>query len=338
MPIFLISFVHINFKYPSLQIPLFHLSLLALKSFYTDKRIYKTMNNKYFYHLSFFLFFFCSLYSCKTKNTDTRMVSVSILPQKYFVEQIAGDYVKVNVMIPPGMSPATCDLITGQLKQLYDSDICFTIGYLPFEITHLNPVLKSRKDIRVINHSENIKLLTGSCGHQHSGETVHAHESGVDPHIWVSPRNARQMALTILNVLSEQYPEQKEQFETNCQALVAEIDSIGEQATRILSGKQHKSFLIYHPALTYFADDYGMEQISIEDEGKEPNPAHLKKIIDTAKEKDIRIIFIQNQFDVSNAHSIAKEIGATVIPIDPLNENWTAETKQLIGIFESKLN
>lgn len=296
------------------------------------------MNSKYFYHITFLLLLSFSFYSCKTKNTDTRIVSVSILPQKYFTERIAGDYVKVNVMIPPGMSPATCDLITEQLKQLYDSDICFTIGYLPFEVTHLNPVLKNRKDIRVVNHSENMKLLTGSCGHHHEGEEGDMHEGGVDPHIWVSPRNARQMALTMLDALSEQYPEQKEQFEINCRELVAEIDSIGEEASRILSGKQHKSFLIYHPALTYFADDYGMEQISIEDEGKEPNPAHLKKIIDTAKEKDIHIIFIQNQFDVNNAHSIAKEIGATVIQIDPLNENWTAEMKQLVGIFENKLN
>lgn len=293
------------------------------------------MNNKLTYSLLILLAILFCLPSCKTQKQDTRTVSVSILPQKYFTGRIAGDYLKINVMIPPGMSPETSDLSTGQLKKLYDSDICFTIGYLPFETTHLYPVLKDRKDIRLVNHSEGLKLISGSCGHHHED---HTHEGGVDPHTWLSPRNARQMAATILNILSEEYPEQKDQFETNYHQLVTEIDSVHARATRVLSEKKHKSFLIYHPALTYFAQDYGMEQISIEDEGKEPHPAHLKKIIDTAKEKDIRIILIQSQFDVNNAQAIAGATGATVIPIDPLHENWTEEMNKLIGIFEKHLN
>ncbi len=298
------------------------------------------MKNKHLYILLFLSALLFTLYSCRNKHTDTRTVSVSILPQKYFVEKIAGDYVKVNVMVPPGMSPATCDLSTEQLKKLYDSDLCFTIGYLPFELTHLYPVLANRSDIRLINHSEGLELIDGSCGHLHghpAGEHADGHE-GVDPHIWLSPRYARKMASTVWKTLSEQYPEKQEEFTRNYQGLLTEIDSVGALADSVLSGKQHKSFLIYHPALTYLARDYGMEQISIEDEGKEPNPAHLKKIIDSAKEKDIRIIFIQSQFDVNNAKSIAKEIGATVIPIDPLNENWTAEMNQLIEIFNDNLN
>lgn len=289
---------------------------------------------KYFYSALLFLCLTISVVSCKQKQGDHRMVSVSILPQKYLTERIAGDYLEVNVMIPPGMNPATCDLSTGQLKKLYDSDLCFSIGYLPFEITHLYPVLESRKDIRVINHSENLALLSGSCSHQaHEG---HDH-GGVDPHIWLSPAHARTMATTIFTVLSERYPEQKQAFETNYQALVREIDSVSHRAKEVLTDKEHKVFLIYHPALTYFAADYGLEQVSIEDEGKEPNPAHLKEIIDLAREKDIRIVFIQNQFDVSNAESIAREISAQVIPIDPLAENWTQEMHRLIDILDKNL-
>lgn len=103
------------------------------------------MRNKYLYIIAFFSILLLSLHSCRNKHTETRTVSVSILPQKYFIEKIAGDYVKVNVMVPPGMSPATCDLSTEQLKKLYDSDLCFTVGYLPFELTHLYPVLTSRR-------------------------------------------------------------------------------------------------------------------------------------------------------------------------------------------------
>lgn len=275
-----------------------------------------------------------SIQACKEKSGNKQTVSVSILPQKYLVEKIAGDYLQVNVMIPPGMSPETCDLSTEQLKKLYDSDICFTIGHLPFELTHLAPVVKQRKDIRIINHSEGIKLLSGSCGHQHHNGHEH---SGVDPHIWSSPRYVAQMAQQIFKALSEQYPTQKEKFEEGYKTLAKEIETVKEKADSALNKKRGSMFLIYHPALTYLADDYGLQQVAIENEGKEPNPAHLKHIIDLAKEKNIRIIFIQSQFDKNNALSVAKEIGGEVIPIDPLAENWTEEINKLIKVLQEKL-
>ena len=275
-----------------------------------------------------------SIQACKEKSGNKQTVSVSILPQKYLVEKIAGDYLQVNVMIPPGMSPETCDLSTEQLKKLYDSDICFTIGHLPFELTHLAPVVKQRKDIRIINHSEGIKLLSGSCGHQHHNGHEH---SGVDPHIWSSPRYVAQMAQQIFKALSEQYPTQKEKFEEGYKTLAKEIETVKEKADSALNEKRGSMFLIYHPALTYLADDYGLQQVAIENEGKEPNPAHLKHIIDLAKEKNIRIIFIQSQFDKNNALSVAKEIGGEVIPIDPLAENWTEEINKLIKVLQEKL-
>lgn len=292
------------------------------------------MKTKY---LKLFLFSFLilsALFSCKNKTKSEHQVSVSILPQKYFIERIAGDYVQVNVMVPPGMNPATCDLSTGQLKKLYDSDIYFAVGYLPFETTHLYPVLESQKEIRLVNHSDNIRLIAGSCSHHED----HHHEGGFDPHIWLSPAYAKVMSQTILSVLSEKYPEQKETFARNYQLLEQDIDSVARNAASILSAKTHKTFLIYHPALTYFAQDYGMEQISIEDEGKEPHPSHLKKIIDEIKEKDIHIIFIQNQFDVNNAKAIGNETGAKIIQIDPLNENWLEEMNSLIRILDKELN
>lgn len=263
------------------------------------------------------------------------MVSVSILPQQYFVERIAGDYVKVNVMIPPGMNPATCDLITEQLKNLYDSDIYFAIGYLPFETSHLYPVLEGQKNIRLVKHSDGLDLIEGSCSHSHTHS--HPHEEGVDPHVWLSPLYARQIAREITEVLSEKYPEQKDTFETNYRKLEKDIEGIARQAREILATKKHKAFLIYHPALTYFARDYGLEQISIEDEGKEPHPAHLKEIIDTVRQKGIHLIFIQNQFDISNAEAIAQETGSKVIPIDPLSPDWLTEMQKLIRLLDENL-
>ena len=201
------------------------------------------------------------LHSCKSAPENRHLVSVSILPQKYFVERIAGDYVQVNVMVPPGMNPATCDLSTAQLKKLYDSDLCFAIGCLPFETAHLFPVLEKRKDIRLVNHSEGIPLLSGTCSHAHH-DGSHSH-AGTDPHIWLSPKIAARMAATVFQTLAGQYPAEEETFRHNYNALAREIDSIAMRADKALADKQGRTFLIYHPALTYFAADYGLRQISI---------------------------------------------------------------------------
>lgn len=293
------------------------------------------MKTRHFYLILLICCSGIALCSCKRKQAAERLVTVSILPQKYFVEQIAGDYVQVNVMVPPGMNPATCDLNTEQLRKLYDSDLCFTIGHLPFEVTHLYPILENQRHIRVINHSEGLSLLSGSCSHAH--EAGHRH-GGTDPHIWLSPANARRMAATIRDALTQQYPEQAAAFAGNHDRLAAEIDRIAGQARETFEQREAGGgiFLIYHPALTYFAADYGLEQVSIEDEGKEPNPAHLKELIDLAKEKNIRLIFIQSQFDSANAEAIADAIQGKVIPIDPLAENWTQEMERLIGIFKNE--
>lgn len=276
-------------------------------------------------------------WSCGESKDREKTISVSILPQRYFVERIAGDYVKVNVMIPPGANPAVSDLSTEQLKALHNSSIYFAVGYLPFEVSNLYPFLdKQEKHIRLIKQSEGMDLAEGACDHDHD-HGDHSHAGNFDPHVWMSPRYAEMMARTICEVLSEKFPEKKAEFEENFKLFKQEIDSIDTEARRIIPGKQNKTFLIYHPALTYFARDYGMEQIAIEDEGKEPNPTHLKSVIDTCRAKGIKIVFIQNQFDVANAKSIAKEIDGEVIAIDPLTPDWKQEMESLLQIIEQKM-
>lgn len=127
-------------------------------------------------------------------------------------------------------------------------------------------------------------------------------------------------------------------FRANYERLEKRIKQLAQQAEQELAGKTQRTFLIYHPALTYFARDYGLEQISIEEEGKEPDPRHLKKIVDIVREKKIPLIFIQNQFDVNNANSVAAETGVQIIPIDPLSPDWMAEMENLIRILKEKLN
>lgn len=278
------------------------------------------------------------LFACQENKDKEKTVSVSILPQRYFVERIAGDHVKVNVMIPPGANPAISDLNTEQLKALHHSSIYFAVGYLPFELSHLYPFLEGESDILLVKQSVGMDLEMGECDHDaKGGPDTHSHEGSFDPHVWMSPKYAKMMARTMLDVLSAKFPDQQEVFEKNYHQLALDIDSVDVAARRIISGKQNKTFLIYHPALTYFARDYGMEQISIENEGKEPNPSHIKAIIDTCRAKGINIVFIQNQFDVMNAKSIAKEIGGEIIPIDPLTPDWKEEMWSLLEIMDTKM-
>ena len=263
----------------------------------------------------------CACFACRPPADRERTVSVSILPQRYLVERVAGDFVKVNVMIPPGANPAAQDVTPGQLRQLDNSAIYFAVGFLPFEESHLYPLLKERKEILLVSHSEGEELLEGEGHHL------------VDPHIWMSPRRAKRMAVTVARVLSERFPEQREHFERNLEQLAAEIDAIDSEARRVTAGKRNKTFLIYHPALTYFAADYGMEQLVIEHDGKEPSPGHLKSIIDACKTRGVKTIFIQHQFDRQNAQAVAREIGARVVTIDPLNPDWKREMETFLDVI-----
>ena len=271
--------------------------------------------------------------ACGTKQDKSKNISVSILPQKYFVERIAGDFVRVNVMIPPGANPAISDLTSEQLKMLNNSSLYFAVGYLPFELTHIYSLLKNRRDIQLIKHTDAIELPEKEFPAHKHGDV-----ESLDPHIWMSPTYAKQMARTIRDVLSDNFPEKKNLFSENCDRFMQEIDSVDREARRIILSKRHKLFLIYHPALTYFARDYGMEQIAIEDEGKEPNPVHVRAIIDRSREKGVRVVFIQSQFDEANVRAIATEIGGEVIAIDPLSPDWKEEMISLLKIIDQKMD
>lgn len=271
--------------------------------------------------------------SCSNKIKDDKIISVSILPQKYFLERICGDEYKINVLIPPGENPATCELTSKQIKTLLNSKLYFSIGYLPYETTHIRNVLEKDNNVIHVNLSENMDLIKDMLKH---GD--HYHEGGIDPHIWTSPENAKLMCETIYETLIKTYPDNSELFTANFEKLMAEIVSLDVKIANALEDKTNRNFMIYHPALTYFAKDYGLNQISIEYEGKSPSPKYIKEIIETAKETKTKIVFVQKQFDIKKAEFIAKEIGGKVIPIDPLNADWINEIKSLAEILDKNLD
>jgi zinc transport system substrate-binding protein len=258
------------------------------------------------------------LFGCKTnpEGTSKKIISVSILPQKYFVEAITGDKYRINVMIPPGGTPENYEPTARQMQSLSESGIYLKIGNIPFEEAWMKNFININPQMKVYDLSEGIDLITGD--HHHEGTA----STGVDPHIWSSVNNARIIAKNIFFALVKEDPINKDYFSSRLQNFLSLTDSLDRKFQVEFAPIKGSSFLVFHPALAYLARDYGLEQISLEFEGKSPPPGHMKDIINIAREKKIKAILIQKQFNAETAKTIANEIGGEVIIIDPLDENW----------------
>jgi len=270
------------------------------------------------------------LFACQPKLKETaKMVSVSILPQKYFVEQIAGNLVQVNVLVPPGSSPHNYEVLPSQMKDLAKSKVWLQIGLLTFEDAWKDKYAEINKDLAIVNCSEGIKTIAGSdCEEEGQG---HEHSGAFDPHIWLAPAEVKIMAQNTLVALKAGFPEHGAAFQANYSRFISKVDSLSKIIDQKLAPLINRNILIFHPALAYYARQFNLKQIPLELDGKEPSPRHMKDIIDLAREQNIRIVFIQKEFDSENALQLSREIGGEVVIIDPLDYNWE---KQIMDITE----
>lgn len=291
------------------------------------------MKNYIYLSLSLVLFL---IVSCNNTSDKTPTVSVTIEPQRYFVEKIVGDKFKVNTIVPSGTSPETYDPTPSQMIALGKSVLYFKVGYLGFENAWGKNLEENNVDVHIVNSSNNIKLINGNeytveIGDDHEHES-HNHE-GIDPHIWSSPKTALIMAENILNALVEADVENQKYYRDNFKFLETEIIDTDKRISELLENSTVKSFIIYHPALGYFARDYNLTQYSIEVDGKNPSPKQLKEMIDFANANGIKTIFVQKGFDMKNAESLAKEVQASIHSIDPLSYNWSEELIKIAEIL-----
>ncbi len=236
-------------------------------------------------------------------------------------------------MIPPGASHSSYEPTARQMNSLLQSQAYLKIGHLDFESSWISRFKGANTDMEIFDLSEGINFIKGGHDHHAAGteSDTSENDSGIDPHTWMSPKCVKIIAQNILSSLRSIYPSDSSVFISNYQSFllqIEEIDSLYSSNAEKLNGR---SFIIYHPALAYLARDYGMEQIVLEFDGKEPPPAHIKKIIDIAREKNIHSIFVQQQFSIDNSRSLAKEIDAEIIRIDPIAEDWKG---QMIGILK----
>ena len=276
----------------------------------------------------FISFFFCLFISCTPEIKRERIITVTIEPQRYFVERLADSLFQVVTMVPPGTSPETYDPTPVQMASLAKSKAYFKIGEIGFEQVWMDKIEANNPGLLIVNTGKDIDMIL-SEEEEHSHHEGHGHDhhchGNVDPHTWCSPLNVKQIVRNCYEALLEMDPENKPVYEQNYISLIKEIEETIHQIDSILKPVDSGSFIIYHPTLTYFARDYNLNQYSIEMDGKEPSPEQLKRLVKTAKEKEVRVIFIQQEFDSKNAGIIAKETGCIPVVINPLSYNWAEE-------------
>ncbi|MFC1863154.1 metal ABC transporter solute-binding protein, Zn/Mn family [Thermodesulfobacteriota bacterium] len=267
-------------------------------------------------------------------------VFVSIAPQKYFVKQIAEDLVDAQVMVEPGASPATYEPKPQQMKDISKTSLYFAIG-VPFEKRWLPKIMSTNPEMKIIPTDQGTQKIPMSVHHHGKDEgsekeVQHEHEN-LDPHIWLSPPYVILQARQILVALQETDPGHRLEYENNYKRFIQEIIGLDKELRDLFQDKQGLQFMVFHPSWGYFAQAYGLKQLPIEIEGKEPKPARLREIIKHARENNIKIILVQPQFSAKSARQLAKEINGIVVFADPLAENWTANLRKQSEVIREAL-
>jgi zinc transport system substrate-binding protein len=312
-------------------------------------------------------FLFSSCGNRSSGRSDERIITVSIPPFAWFVEAVAGDDFKINIMLPAGADHHIWEPLPAQINSLSGSEALIINGQLVFEHAWMKRFMQVNSDLKILDLSRNIELIgpgetrdsehhnheghksegLGSEGHKSEGPADTDHDAGSgagqgyghshggpDPHYWMSPVSALIMADDITDFLVELNPEASGKYKANLALLKAKITEVDSLVREAVASAPARTVLIYHPALAYMGRDYGFEQVSFEDEGKDPSPARMKELIDLAREKGIKTIFIQAEYDLRNAGSLSRETGARLIVINPMNRDWPAaviEVAQALG-------
>jgi zinc transport system substrate-binding protein len=249
---------------------------------------------------------------------------VSILPQRYFVRRIAGERVDVMTMVRPGASPATYEPSSGDLRSLSEADLYFTIG-VPFERAWLERFESINPSMQVVSTVEGLdrRPIDGWSPESGSpGQEDHHAEGNPDPHVWLSPRMVKTQAEIIADALSELDPQGAEVYTLRLRRFESEIEQLQSQIDSILRPMEGSVFMVFHPSWGYFADEFGLRQLPIEIEGREPTPSELAGILEHAEQAGIKAILVAPQFSRTTARTIAREIGAELVEADPLAESW----------------
>ena len=271
--------------------------------------------------------------SCSAKAAAKLRVVTTILPLVEFVTEIGGEHVMVNSMVPPGASPHTWEPLPSQLVALTDTALYVKVGsMMEFELTWMPKLIAMNSSMRVVDVSQGITLRQmsqfGNGEIDRSTRSSHFHPyARYDPHVWLSLQNARAISENICEALISADSANASDYVAGKQQYLDQIEQLDGFMREQFREMEHRKFIVLHPAWGYFARDYGLEQIPIEVEGKEPSPRVVADIIDRARNLRIKVIFVSPQFSRQSAEVIAGEIGARTILVDPLARDYLRAMK-----------
>ncbi len=238
-------------------------------------------------------------------------VSVTVLPQKGVVKAIAGKKTKVNVMVPPGASPAIYSPEFKQLKAIKNSQVYFTIG-IPFDKKYLNKIKEINPQIKIVYFGKYLKTTN-------------------NPHIWLSPAFLMLEAKAVLDTFIDIDPQNKNFYLKNYQNYIQKLSSLEVKGFKKI---HQKAFITFHPSFFYFAKDFHLKQIALQKKGNTPSFAYLAKVIKTAKKEHIKTVIISPEFPEKYAKIIASKIDAKTVVISPLNEDPIKTVNELIKALQ----
>lgn len=264
-------------------------------------------------------------------------VFVSVLPLAYLAEAVGGDRVRVEALVGQGQNPHGFEPGPRQMARLADAGIFVRAG-LPYEAGWLARIGSAASDLIILDARKGVDMLpaparTHSAGHGHG----HGHDDEIDEHIWTSPANARRIAAQMRDLFSTVDPAGGDLYAANFDALDLDLQRLDLELRQTLQGLAGKSFLVFHPAWGYFARDYGLRQVAIEHEGKEPGPQSLARIADLARSEGVRVILVQPQLGTRMAEALAAAIGARVETADPLAQDYPRSLRQLARTLQEAL-
>ena len=269
------------------------------------------------------------LYSLKTDSNgpkDKIEVIVSVGPQVEFVKAVGGDKVEVTLMVPPGADPHTYEPLPDQLNHVSNARMYVEVGTpVEFELNYMDKLKNLNPSMLVVNSSSGIDLIPN----------IAENENSSDPHVWVSPKNAKIMVENIYQGLVQIDPNNTGYYTTNRDNYIMQLDELDANITKSLKGKENSQIIVYHPAWAYFCKDYNLHQIPIESEGKEPTSQEIAAVIDFARKNNVKVIFIEPQYSPKSAEVIASEINGKVLKIDDLAQNYIENLKNVTETFSN---
>lgn len=267
----------------------------------------------------------CTKSSDSKSSGDKPIIAVSIVPEATFAEAVCGDLAEVITMVPPGSSPETYEPTPQEMEKFSKSSLFFAIG-VPVEEASIIP---GAGDVTVISLQDKVSKV-------YPDRTFEGGER--DPHIWLSPKRAKIMVQTIADEVSKIDSDNKDTYQKNAADYTAKLDQLDKDISAELKGVKNKSFIVYHPAFGYLADDYGLKMYSLEEEGKESTPQHLQEMIDLAKKENVKAIFYQEEIDSSQSEAFAEELGGKTIQLSPLAAEYIDNLKKMAQTIAEAVN